>query len=57
MSKQALLEKYADQRTRTQVYTRVMGYVRDVDHFNTGKKGEFKERTFFTENKCKTCAQ
>lgn len=32
-----------------QVWTRVMGYFRPVSSFNTGKKGEYHERTPFTE--------
>jgi len=37
------------QRTRCEIWTRVMGYHRPVSSFNTGKKGEFHERRFFTE--------
>ena len=40
-------------RTRCEVVetagTRVMGYHRPVSSFNTGKQGEFNERTFFAE--------
>jgi anaerobic ribonucleoside-triphosphate reductase len=32
-----------------EVWTRVMGYFRPVSSFNTGKKGEFAQRRFFTE--------
>ena len=32
-----------------EVWTRVMGYHRPVSSFNIGKKGEFEERKFFTE--------
>ena len=32
-----------------EVWTRVMGYFRPVTSFNIGKKGEYAERTFFTE--------
>lgn len=38
------------QRTRCEVWTRVMGYHRPVSSFNIGKKGEFNERQFFTES-------
>lgn len=34
-------------RTKCQVYTRVMGYLRPVDHFNVGKKSEFYSRKYF----------
>lgn len=38
-----------DERQRCEVWTRVMGYHRPMASFNTGKKGEFHERTYFTE--------
>lgn len=34
---------------KTNVWTRVMGYFRPVDSFNTGKKGEHRERKHFRE--------
>lgn len=34
---------------KTEMWTRVMGYFRPVQSFNTGKKGEFHERTYFAE--------
>ncbi len=37
------------QRTRCEVWTRVMGYHRPVSHFNTGKKSEHVSRKHFTE--------
>lgn len=37
--------------SKTNVWTRVMGYFRPVESFNTGKKGEHKERAHFRENK------
>ncbi len=40
------------ERTRCEVWTRVMGYHRPVSSFNIGKKGEFLERKYFTEKKC-----
>ncbi|KKP37503.1 MAG: hypothetical protein UR27_C0005G0022 [Candidatus Peregrinibacteria bacterium GW2011_GWA2_33_10] len=40
-------------RTRCEVWTRVMGYHRPVSQFNLGKKSEHSQRTHFTE--CKTC--
>lgn len=38
-----------DERQPCEIWTRVMGYHRPVSSFNTGKKGEFHERTYFTE--------
>ena len=30
--------------TKTEVYTRIVGYYRNVDNFNIGKKEEYRER-------------
>ena len=38
-----------DERQPCEIWTRVMGYHRPVASFNAGKKGEFAERTCFTE--------
>jgi hypothetical protein len=38
-----------DERQACEIWTRVMGYHRPVSSFNTGKKGEFYERQYFTE--------
>lgn len=37
------------ERQPCEVWTRVMGYHRPVASFNTGKKGEHRERRFFRE--------
>lgn len=36
---------------KTNVWTRVMGYFRPVESFNTGKKGEHRERKHFVEGR------
>lgn len=41
-----------DERQRCEVWTRVMGYHRPMASFNTGKKGEFHQRTYFSEQRC-----
>jgi len=38
-----------EKRIKCEVWTRVMGYFRPVESFNTGKKGEFFERKYFKE--------
>jgi hypothetical protein len=43
------LELTDAERQPCEVWTRVMGYHRPVASFNTGKKGEFAEREYFTE--------
>lgn len=39
------------ERTKCEIWTRVMGYHRPVSSFNIGKQGEFKERKYFVEPK------
>ena len=51
MTKQEVLERNGEKRTKCIVYTRVMGYHRPVESFNIGKKGEHKERIKFLESK------
>jgi hypothetical protein len=41
------------ERTRCEVWTRVMGYHRPVASFNRGKKSEHRERRFFVEARCR----
>ncbi len=38
-----------NERTRCEIWTRVMGYHRPVSQFNAGKKSEHRERTPFRE--------
>lgn len=42
------LKEHAQERTKTEIWTRCMGYYRNTDSFNTGKQSEFKERKFFS---------
>jgi hypothetical protein len=42
-----------EERTRCEVWTRVMGYHRPVASFNKGKKSEHRERRFFVEGRCR----
>lgn len=39
------------ERTKCEIYTRVMGYYRPVSQFNNGKKSEFYTREYFDEKK------
>ncbi|MBW8365482.1 MAG: anaerobic ribonucleoside-triphosphate reductase [Rhizobium sp.] len=41
------------ERTRCEVWTRVMGYHRPTSSFNKGKKSEHRERRFFVESRCR----
>ena len=42
-----VLQQYQEERSKCQVWSRVMGYMRNVESFNIGKKSEFMERVFF----------
>ncbi|NLC37156.1 MAG: hypothetical protein GX772_12080 [Alcaligenaceae bacterium] len=46
---QHTIELINEERQPCEVWTRVMGYHRPVSSFNIGKKGEFHERRYFTE--------
>lgn len=52
MTEVDILKANEAKRTKCTVYTRVMGYHRPVESFNTGKQGEFSERKHFTEDNC-----
>lgn len=54
--KDVISQLQPEQRTRCEVWTRVMGYHRPVSSFNIGKQDEFNERKFFTESKDRTHA-
>lgn len=49
----AAAELAETERTRCEVWTRVMGYHRPVASFNRGKKSEHRERRFFVEGRCR----
>lgn len=40
-----------EDRTRCEIWTRVMGYHRPVSQFNRGKQSEHRERLHFRENR------
>ena len=45
-----------EDRTRCEVWTRVMGYHRPVSQFNRGKQSEHRERLHFREERCRVQA-
>lgn len=49
MTDAEILEKFESDRTQCEQWTRVMGYFRPFSHYNKGKKSEFAERKWFTE--------
>lgn len=49
MNKEEILALHSAERSRCTVYTRVMGYHRPVETFNSGKQGEFQDRKHFIE--------
>ena len=44
-----VLELKTEERTRCEVWTRVMGYHRPVAAFNAGKRSEHRERRHYSE--------
>ena len=46
------IELKDEERTKCEIWTRVMGYHRPISSFNIGKQGEFAERKYFDEKKC-----
>jgi len=50
MSRNELLNKYRAERTPCETWMRVMGYLRNVNSFNDGKKSEAAQRVYFTES-------
>ena len=45
----AVIELKDEERTRCEVWTRVMGYHRPVSAWNPGKKSEHRDRRYFAE--------
>ncbi len=41
------MENLENKRTRCQVYSRVVGYIRPTTSWNLGKQEEFKDRKLF----------
>lgn len=50
MTRVQILDQLKDQRTRCEIWTRVMGYHRPISTFNPGKKSEQAERVLFRES-------
>lgn len=44
-------------RTKCEIFSRSMGFIRPVSNFNTGKYSEFCERKTFTEENSLTAGQ
>ena len=45
------MELRDEERTKCEVWTRVMGYFRPVANFNRGKQQEFADRKMYSEEK------
>ncbi len=50
MTDQQIIVLNDDERTRCEIWTRVMGYHRPVSAFNQGKRSEHAERCYFVEH-------
>ena len=44
-----MIELKDEERTRCEIWTRVMGYHRPVSAFNAGKRAEHADRAYFSE--------
>ena len=51
MAQQVSTKLADEERTRCEIWTRVMGYHRPVSSFNPGKQSEHAQRKFFQEKK------
>lgn len=47
------MEEQEKKRTKTQIFSRVCGYLRPTSQFNEGKEAEFKDRKVFNINNIK----
>lgn len=47
------IELKDEERTRCEIWTRVMGYYRPVSAFNRGKQSEYFDRKYFNEGAVK----
>lgn len=47
------VEEVSEERTRCEVWSRVMGYHRPVTSWNVGKRQEFADRRYFEERRVK----
>lgn len=52
MSKNELLNKYREQRQKTLIFSRVMGYLTCRERYNDSKKQEAADRVYFEESVC-----
>lgn len=55
MTDEEILKSCESERQPVECWTRVMGYFRPVSGYNKGKKSEFYERKWFTENNACQC--
>lgn len=55
MTDKEILAANESLRQPVECWTRVMGYFRPYSQFNNGKKSEFNERTWFTEDNTCSC--
>lgn len=51
MSNPGIIHLKDEERTRCEIWTRVMGYHRPVSAFNAGKRSEHADRQYFVESR------
>ena len=49
MTVEKYLEEHKEERTKCEIWSRAMGFIRPTSFFNIGKKQEFKDRKMFLE--------
>ena len=56
-TREAVLEQHEEERTKCEVYSRIVGYLRPVAQWNLGKKEEFADRKTYDKNRddCPSC--
>lgn len=45
------------ERTKCEIFSRSMGFIRPIQHFNIGKYAEFEARRMATEQNCLSLAE
>lgn len=51
LSKERILSEHNSERTKCEVYSRIVGYLRPVAQWNEGKKEEFKDRKTYDKTR------
>lgn len=50
MNEEQYLKEHEDERTKCEIFSRVMGYHRAIEYWNDGKQSEYRDRKQFKES-------